>query len=298
MQMGDGDALPGNRRPTVPSPVRWRTIGPMQEDVRPIAMEAWDNRIKAGSHRSVDTHGGNEFMLILDPGTTVVHAGREVPAPPGTLFLHLPVEEHGIVSDGAPTRLLVINYEPDEAFEARFPSLGVEAPRRWHLDDQQLAAYMDIFTRLQVELDGRRTGRAEAASAWIRLLLVLVARLTEPAATAAAAQPLVPVDADIHRLRRAIDLRRQGSASGALQGMVENYDALRHRFRRTYGESPGHMLARLRIEKAKSMLTTSDLSMADIALHCGYARQHEFSRAFHRVVGCTPTAFRRQFKHA
>lgn len=295
--MGDDDAMGGTGAGSVPSPAPVRTISPMQESVRPIAMEAWDNRVKAGSGRMVDTHGGNEFMLILDPGTTVVHAGREVPAPPGTLFLHLPVEEHGIVSDGAPTRLLVINYEPDEPFEARFPSLGADAPRRWHLDGQQLAAYMEIFTRLQVELDGQRTGRAEAASAWVRLLLVLVARLAEPAATAAAAQPLVPVDADIHRLRRAIDLRRQGSASGALQGMVENYDALRHRFRRTYGESPGHMLARLRIEKAKAMLTSSEASMAEIAQHCGYARQHEFSRAFHRVVGCTPTAFRRQFRH-
>ncbi len=34
--------------------------------------------------------------------------------------------------------------------------------------------------------------------------------------------------------------------------------------------------------------------MADIARDCGYGRQHEFSRAFHREVGCTPTAYRRQ----
>ena len=292
---GDGVDARGRNRPDLPPevPVPSRST---PEDVRPIAMEAWDNRVREGIHRSQGTHGGNELMLICDPGTTVIHAGVEVPAPPGTLFLHLPGEEHGLVSDGAPTRLLVINYEPDDDLEARFPVLGSGARRIWHLDDQQMAAYVDLFTRVQVELDGRRAGRAEAASAWIRLLLVLVARLDESTRTGSSTRSLAPVDPEIHRLRRAIDLRRQGSASGALQGMVENYDALRHRFRRTYGESPGRMLSRLRIEKAKGMLTSSGLTMAEIAQHVGYARQHEFSRAFHRVVGCTPTAFRRQFK--
>ena len=266
------------------------------QEIRPYPMEAWDNRVKRPPGDELMTHGGNELMLVLDPGITVIHNGVQVPALPGTLFLHLPDEVHGVVGEDIPTRLLVINYEPDFEFEERFPNLGAEARRRWRLDDQQLAAYMDIFTRLQVELDGQRLGRVEAGSALIRLLVVMVARFAEPAVTAAPAQSLGPVDSDIHQLRRAIDLRRQGSASGALQGMVENYDALRHRFRRTYGESPGHMLSRLRIEKAKGMLTGSDLPMSDIASHVGYARQHEFSRAFHRIVGCTPTAFRRQFK--
>lgn len=261
-------------------------------EIRPYPMEAFDNRIERGTRRFSHIHGGNELFFICELGTTVIHAGVEVPAPVGSLFLHRADEVHGVVSDGTPTRTLVINYEPDEEFEACFPTLSAHAPRRWHLGKQQAAAYIDFFTRLQAEIDGQRPGWIEASSAWIRLLLVSVSRSDEKAAMPTSAS----VDADIHQLRRAIDLRRQGSANGALGDMVDNYDALRHRFRRTYGESPSHMLSRLRIEKSKSLLRGSDLSMAEIAQQVGYIRQHEFSRAFHRVVGCTPTAFRRQAK--
>lgn len=262
---------------------------------KPLVMEAFDNRLEETVGRFCHIHGGNELQLVLDPGATVISRGLPVPAPPGTLFLHHADEDHGYIGDGAPTRILVINYEPDLAWEAEMPALRGSSRRVWHLDDQQLAAYFDIFTRMQVEMDGARTGRAYAAAAWLRLLLVMIARFDEVAVRPGPeSHGIRPVDEDVHQLRRAIDLRRQGSARGALQGMVENYDALRHRFRRTYGESPGRMLARLRLEKAKGMLATSDLSMAEIAKHVGYARQHEFARAFHRLVGCTPTAFRRQ----
>ena len=263
--------------------------------LRPYISEAWDNRLSEKARRLNHTHGGNELQLVRDPGTVVVRNGIEHPAPPGTLFLHREGEEHGFVSDGAPTRFMVINYDPDEGFEAALPALRAAAPRVWHLDDHQMAGYVDIFTRLQVELDGRRTGRDLAASALVRLLLVMIARFDEHEASAGVAGG--GVDPEVHRLRRAIDLRRQGSASGALETMVDNYDALRHRFRRTYGESPSRMLGRLRIDKAKGMLSGSDMTMAEIAEHVGYARQHEFSRAFHRAVGCTPSAYRRQSKH-
>ena len=54
------------------------------------------------------------------------------------------------------------------------------------------------------------------------------------------------------------------------------------------------MRSRLRVEKAKGLLSGSTLSMAEIAEQVGYARQHEFARAFRREVGCTPSAYRRQ----
>jgi AraC-like DNA-binding protein len=262
---------------------------------KPLVMEAWDNRLSERHGRTAHSHGGNEFRLILDPGASIIHDGAPEPALPGTLFLGLPDEEHGHIGDGTPTRVLVVNYEPDLPSEAHMPCMGKTARRVWRLNDQQIATYIDLVTRMQVELDGRRPLREYAAAAWLRLIIALVARLDgEQELPRPDAGSLRPVDADVLALRRAIDLRRQGSAKGALHELVDNYDALRHRFRAVYGESPGRMLARLRVDCAKSVLISSDMSMAEVARHAGYARQHEFARAFHRAVGCTPTAFRRQ----
>lgn len=257
-------------------------------------MEAWDNRLDPGRRHVVHTHGGHELILIRDLGTVVVHNGKHIQARPGSVFLHRHGEEHGVVGDGAPTRLLVVNFEPDARFEADFPALAEDARRMWHLDDAQMAAYLDLFTRIQAEVDGRHPGYQQAASAWLRLLLVFIGRADAPVQRGQAKPNMMPVDAEIHRLRRAIDLCRQGSATGSLRDMVDNYDALRHRFRRLYGESPSQMLLRLRMEFAQGCLSTSSASIAYIARRVGYARQHEFARAFRRVVGCTPSAFRRQ----
>lgn len=260
----------------------------------PTVLEVFDQRLPRTARRFAHVHAHHELQLVLDPGTTILQRGSPFAAASGTLCVHRPPEEHGFVSDGAPTRFLVIHYLPDPALDAELPALGPDAPRRWHLDGQHLATFLDLFARMQVEFDGRRPAYAQAASAWLRLLLIAVSRFDAPMADPALRDGSRPVEEDVLRLRRAIDLRRQGSVESPLNGMVDNYDSLRHRFRRTFGESPRHMLARLRIEKAQGLLAEGDLSMAEIAAEVGYARQHEFSRAFHRIVGCTPTAFRRQ----
>ncbi len=64
-------------------------------------------------------------------------------------------------------------------------------------------------------------------------------------------------------------------------------------FRGSTGMSPNRWLARLRIEKAKGLLTGSRRMLADIALDCGFADQSHFTRAFLRAVGLTPGAWQR-----
>jgi AraC family transcriptional regulator len=64
-------------------------------------------------------------------------------------------------------------------------------------------------------------------------------------------------------------------------------------FRKTHGVSPRAWLILRRIERAQALLVGSDLSLADIALECGFCEQSHFSRQFAKVVGVTPGAWRR-----
>lgn len=63
-------------------------------------------------------------------------------------------------------------------------------------------------------------------------------------------------------------------------------------FRQHFGHSPHQYLLRLRIEHAQSMLTTTDLPLRDIAAACGFADEHHFSKAFKRMSGVSPGAYR------
>jgi AraC family transcriptional regulator len=57
---------------------------------------------------------------------------------------------------------------------------------------------------------------------------------------------------------------------------------------------PVHMwLIRKRVEIAQSLMLTSEQPLSEIALACGMSDQSHFTRAFRRVVGETPDAWRR-----
>jgi AraC-like DNA-binding protein len=64
-------------------------------------------------------------------------------------------------------------------------------------------------------------------------------------------------------------------------------------FRERFGLSPHQYFLRLRIEHAQALLTTTDLPLRTIAEYCGFADVHHFAKAFKRIVGVSPGAYRR-----
>jgi AraC-like DNA-binding protein len=59
------------------------------------------------------------------------------------------------------------------------------------------------------------------------------------------------------------------------------------------GIAPHNWLLTRRIEVAKEQLRSSQLSLSDVALACGFADQSHFTRVFTRMVGVSPGAWRR-----
>lgn len=64
-------------------------------------------------------------------------------------------------------------------------------------------------------------------------------------------------------------------------------------FRKSFGKSPYRWLLERRIDRAKALLMTSDLPIADIAIRSGFSDQAAFTRAFGRIVGSSPDRWRR-----
>ncbi|MBR2611549.1 MAG: helix-turn-helix transcriptional regulator [Clostridia bacterium] len=67
--------------------------------------------------------------------------------------------------------------------------------------------------------------------------------------------------------------------------------------RQIYGMSFSEKVRALRMEEAKSLLTTTTLPVAKIALNLGYANAHNFHTAFKKETGITPGEYRRQAKN-
>jgi AraC-like DNA-binding protein len=64
-------------------------------------------------------------------------------------------------------------------------------------------------------------------------------------------------------------------------------------FRKSVGVPPHKWLTHQRIELAKRLLRDSPMSLAEIALACGFSNQSHFTRFFSAVVGASPGMWRR-----
>ena len=70
--------------------------------------------------------------------------------------------------------------------------------------------------------------------------------------------------------------------------------ALEHRFRRRLGRTPKAEIRRLRLERAKSLLASTDLPLARISDRLGYHQPAYLSAVFRKETGMTPAAYRKR----
>lgn len=64
-------------------------------------------------------------------------------------------------------------------------------------------------------------------------------------------------------------------------------------FRQSTGLSPHRYILNQRVERAKELLRDQQLSVLDVSINVGFEHQNNFARAFRRVVGVSPSQFRR-----
>lgn len=65
-------------------------------------------------------------------------------------------------------------------------------------------------------------------------------------------------------------------------------------FKQSFGLTPRRWHQLYRIEQSKKLLLSHDLSIAEIALACGFADQSHLTRVFNQIVGTPPARWRRQ----
>ena len=84
-----------------------------------------------------------------------------------------------------------------------------------------------------------------------------------------------------------IDLDRMAAAAG-----VSKFHFSRA-FKAVYGETPVRFLTRRRVERAKDLLRTSNLTVTEVCMLVGYSSVGSFSSRFSELVGMSPSTFQR-----
>jgi transcriptional regulator GlxA family with amidase domain len=67
---------------------------------------------------------------------------------------------------------------------------------------------------------------------------------------------------------------------------------LDRRMRRVFGLATGQWLLKMRLDAARRLLQSSNMSIAAISLQAGYADQSAFTRQFRQAIGLSPGEYR------
>jgi AraC-like DNA-binding protein len=250
---------------------------------------------KGGDSFEWHSHPFEEFTLVTDDNCLIGYPPGWRPTTPNTLLHYRAGEKHGAATSlRERPRFWVVHYSaPDEAYgDLKCFAAADSTQRTWSLSREQSEMFQWLFLQLLNERSAARGHYPKAAAAWLQLLLVHVQRWAERSPPASSAIP-THASADVRRLWHAIN-ESVGRANDELEQLysAQNYDSVRHGFRKAFGCSPREMLLRLRMEHAKNLLLESSLSIKEISARVGYPQPHDFNRLFHRYAGVAPSQWR------
>jgi len=228
-------------------------------------------------------HDFPTICCVLQGGFTESWRGGSVIASPGTIKVTPAGDRHCDSFAKSDVRGLLIEVRPERTEMIR--------PYSQVLDQRQSlhgGPAATIARRLDDEL--HRTDEAVA--------LAIEGLLLELVATISRSERDGPARRTPSWLTAARDLiHADPSARLTLAGIAAAVGVhpitLARGFRGAFGCSVGTYVRRLRVELAGRWLLQTDLPLAEIALAAGFCDQSHFSNLFRRVVGVTPSHYRR-----
>lgn len=166
-------------------------------------------------------------------------------------------------------------------------TLGLIAGRPMQLQAKEELS--ELFEKIIAELRMERIARIEMAEAYLRQLLILIARnyYTDVREQRGYHSIFDEVMNQIHHeYQKDINI-----ASLAARYHISCCWFIRE-FKRYTGYSPKQYITNLRLQNAKELLNNHSLSVSDVAKLVGYDNQLYFSRIFHKYTGISPSEYR------
>ncbi len=239
------------------------------------------------------------------------HATRtdEHPIQAGDVFVIHPQEEHSyrdtsglnlfnVLFDLSQMKLPLFDLDRAPGYRALFalePRLRASHgfKSRLKLSPANLAIACDLLEQLGRELDQKRAGYQAVAAA---LFLQVVGFLSRCYSHIEGPGPrvLLRLGAVLDHLESSLDQPIQLEELSKLAGMSKS--SFQRAFRRALNASPVDYLIRLRIQKACELLANGEQNIKEVAAATGFDDSNYFTRQFRRVMGSSPSDFRRTRK--
>lgn len=239
------------------------------------------HRIAVGSPEEVKVHTHLEAHFVLVTSGRYVSSAKAIPNRGATLIYNPPGTTHRDHFEQGKGSFFTISVTTARLAESAETEL---LPTAMHLSDERACGLARTLLMECGRWDACSPLKAE--SLYSELLAAVFNR------------PLVANQARPSWLRASYELIQDGYRENCGIGQIAKDFGLHpthfaRAFRTFAGCTPGDLLRARRLEKAAELLLKGNVSLAEIALDCGFADQPQFTKAFRRMYGTTPGSYRR-----
>lgn len=265
--------------------------------------------IQYGSHYGDDCymHGHEDFselVIVLDGDAEHLVGEESYHIAKGDVFVINKDTYHGFRSANG-IRICNLMFRPEAVLEriynirstAGFQALFVLEPHysrsrhfrsRLKLNPQD---FVDIRRRIENIMDEYQSHREGWQTMFYSMFIDLVVRLSR--LYSASDNP----NGEILKLASAIAYLEQNFSSDISVSELSRIAGYSERqfnrlFNSAFGMTPLRYIMTLRMQKAQSLISSTNLPLGEIALSCGYDDQNYFSRVFRNLVGLSPSEYR------
>lgn len=266
----------------------------------------------AKAKRSYSPHHHTSFEIALfKKGSGIYYCnGKQLEFREGDMFIFSTNEEHFILSIDEDMLVMNLHFEPQYIFSPlqneqdlsflkiffdRSPSFCNRLPR----DNPATPLLIDCFYDIEKELTDKNDNYKLMIK--IKLLSMLVTMTRELGYVNTESQKNLTQIKCIDEISRVIDYINKHFSSklnlNELSGIVNmspNYLCMM--FKQINGLTIWEYILIRRIEGAKKLLRDNTFTILEIQLMCGFQTSANFNKMFKRMVGASPSAYRKSFK--
>lgn len=240
--------------------------------------------------RTYRPRGRKDFQLLYVSGGSAVFykEGKSFTASAGTMIVYRPGEpQEYIYSSAAQTEVCWLHFSGSEASAlVRHAGFGLSGV----LEAGILPDYRELFLRMIQELQFARPGYEELLSLLIQQLFVTIRRHTLECGSKHSRIP--------QKIQEAVRyFNEHFSEPLSIAQYAENQHIsvcwFIRSFRLSMGISPMQYITSVRLNRARTLLESTDYTIQEIGAMVGYDNPLYFSRVFRRQMGEPPSHYRR-----
>lgn len=195
----------------------------------------------------------------------------------GDIIIHRKGDIYHLDSEDA-TEYIVISYlcDREDILENLLPKGCIFRPTH-------RKRYVDLFERAATIHFSQGVCYEPLLKAMVQEIICNIVRENYPRSLSSATNPIT---AARYYIEEYSNLFITAEDIASVAGCSQSY--LRYLFRQAYGESPMHYLNKVRVERAKEMISTNMYTLNEIATACGFRNAYYFSKVFKEFTGVPP----------